>query len=118
MLNNILDFSKNESGQIDNNTVLFDVKTLLNDILSRLNDSALGKKLRLSLTIPPAIPTYLFGYPDYLTQVLTILVQNAIKFSNKGEIIVSIEPVSETPDNISLRFAISDTGIGIPEEKK
>ena len=118
LLNNILDFSKNESGQIDNNTVLFDVKTLLNDILSRLNDSALGKKLRLSLTIPPAIPTYLFGYPDYLTQVLTILVQNAIKFSNKGEIIVSIEPVSETPDNISLRFAISDTGIGIPEEKK
>ena len=118
LLNNILDFSKNESGQIDNNTVLFDVKTLLNDILSRLNDSALGKKLRLSLTIPPAIPTYLFGYPDYLTQVLTNLVQNAIKFSNKGEIIVSIEPVSETPDNISLRFAISDTGIGIPEEKK
>ncbi|MEI7707736.1 MAG: ATP-binding protein [Chlorobium sp.] len=118
LLNNILDFSKNESGQIDNNTVLFDVKTLLNGILSRLNDSALGKKLRLSLTIPPAIPTYLFGYPDYLTQVLNNLVQNAIKFSNKGEIIVSIEPVSETPDNISLRFAISDTGIGIPEEKK
>ncbi len=118
LLNNILDFSKNKSGPIDNNTILFAIKTLFNDLFSRLNDSALKKNLRLTLTIPPAIPPYLFGYPDYLMQALINLVQNAIKFSNKGEIIVSVEPVSETPENISLRFLISDMGIGIPEEKK
>ncbi len=118
LLNNILDFSKTDSGQIDSNTTLFDIRTLFSDISSLLNDSALKKRLRLTLSIPPAIPDYLFGYPEYLMQALINLVQNAIKFSDTGEIILSIEPVSETPDNISFRFAISDSGIGIPEEKK
>ena len=118
LLNNILDFSKTDSGQIDSNTILIDIKALFNDIAFLLNDSALKKNLRLTLSIPAEIPSDLFGYPEYLKQALINLVQNAIKFTSKGEIILSIEPVTETEDNISLRISISDTGIGIPEEKK
>jgi len=118
LLNNILDFSKADSGQIDSNTILIDIKALFNDIASLLNESAIKKNLRLTLSLPASTPSDLFGYPEYLKQALINLVQNAIKFTSQGEIILSIEPVSETPDTITLRISISDTGIGIPEEKK
>ena len=118
LLNNILDFSKNESGQIDKKAILFDIRTLFNNIYSLLNDSALKKNLQLTFSIPSAVPTVLSGYPDFLLQALINLVQNAIKFSNKGDITVSVEPVSETPDAISLCFSVSDRGIGIPDGKK
>jgi len=118
LINNILDFSKNESGQIEKNTILFDIRTLFTDISALLNDTALKKNLRLTFTVPSSIPTTLYGYPDYLLQTLINLVQNAIKFSNQGEVIVSIEPVSETQNDITLRISVSDKGIGIPEGKK
>jgi len=118
LLNNILDFSKNESGQLDKEKSIFDIRTLLDDISAFLIDSALTKKLFLTFNIPSSIPAMLSGYPAYLQQSMINLVQNAIKFSNEGEIVVSIEPVTETPHNIDLRISVKDHGIGIPENKK
>ncbi|MCX6178919.1 MAG: ATP-binding protein [Chlorobiales bacterium] len=118
LLNNILDFSKNESEQLEHKTSLFDIRTLFNDISSLLIEDALKKNLLLTFTIPSSIPSALSGYPAYLQKALTNLVQNAIKFSNKGEIIVSTELVTETSDEIDLRFSVKDSGIGIPIEKQ
>ena len=118
LLNNILEFSKNVSGKLDNEPSIFDIRRLFGDVSSLLLDDALKKSLRLTFAIPTSIPTALLGYPAYLLKVLINLVQNSIKFSNKGEIIVSIDSLLETSDEISLRISVKDTGIGIPEEKK
>jgi len=118
LINDILDFSKIEAGQLDRKKSLFDIRTLADKISAILKDNALKKGLLLTVTVHPSIPSDLSGYPVYLLQALINLVQNAIKFTYKGEIVLSISPVSETPDEISLRISVKDTGIGIPEEKK
>jgi signal transduction histidine kinase/ActR/RegA family two-component response regulator len=118
LINDILDFSKIESGQIDQEKSLFDLRTLFNEISAILIGNAKEAGLQLTFIIPPSIPTTLSGYPNYLQQALINLIQNAIKFTYQGEVVVSIEPVTETPEDISLRISVKDTGIGIPEEKK
>ncbi len=118
LINDILDFSKIESGQLDQEKSLFDLRILFDDISSILAGSALKKSLPLTFTIPSTIPPALWGNAIYLRQALINLVQNAIKFTYKGEIVVSAEPVSETPFEFNLRISVKDTGIGIPEEKK
>ncbi|NTV05404.1 MAG: response regulator [Chlorobiaceae bacterium] len=118
LINDILDFSKIESGQLDQEKSLFDLRILFDDISSILAGSALKKSLPLTFTIPSTIPPALWGNAIYLRQALINLVQNAIKFTYKGKIVVSAEPVSETPFEFNLRISVKDTGIGIPEEKK
>jgi signal transduction histidine kinase/CheY-like chemotaxis protein len=118
LINDILDFSKIESGKLDQKKSLIDIRTLIDEISALLSESALKKGLLLTFIIPASIPAALWGNSIYLRQALINLAQNAIKFTYKGEVVVSIEPVSETPYNISLRLSVRDTGIGIPEEKK
>jgi two-component system, sensor histidine kinase len=118
LINDILDFSKIESGQLDQEKSLFDLRTLFDDISSLLSGNALKKGLSLTFSIPSSMPPALWGNSIYLRQALINLVQNAIKFTYKGTINVSVESVSETPYEISLRISVRDTGIGIPEEKK
>lgn len=118
LINHILDFSKIESGQLDKETSALDIKAICSEIFSLLNDNALKKGLLLTVNIADGIPGTLLGYPVYLQQALINLVQNAIKFTYKGEVTLSIEPVSDTPEKIFLRIAVRDTGIGIPEAQK
>ena len=118
LLNNILDFSKNESGELEGEQSIFDFRRLFENISSLLLDEALKKSLQLTFIIPHSIPTALVGYPAYILKVLISLVENAIKFSNKGEIVVSIEPLSDAADEINLRISVKDNGIGIPEGKQ
>jgi two-component system, sensor histidine kinase len=118
LINHILDFSKIESGQLDKETSLLDIKAICSEIFSLLNDNALKKGLLLTISIPEEIPEALLGYPVYLQQALINLVQNAIKFTYRGEVVVNIEAVSETPEKLILRIAVRDTGIGIPEAQK
>ena len=118
LLNNILEFSKNVSGKLDSEQSIFDIRRLFDDISSLLLDEALKKRLLLTFAIPNSIPTPLLGYPAFLLKVLINLVENAIKFSEKGEIVVSIRHLSETSDDITLCISVKDSGIGIPEGKK
>ncbi len=118
LLNNILDFSIHESGKLDTEKSLFNIQKLFDDVLSLLIDEALKKGLQLTFAIVPSVPEVLSGYPAYLLKAILNLVQNAIKFTNKGEIVVSVETVSESPDEISLRISVKDSGIGIPDGKK
>jgi two-component system, sensor histidine kinase len=118
LINDILDFSKIESGRLDQEKSLFDLRKLFGEISSVLSGSAEKAGLQLIFIIPPSVPPTLSGYPNYLQQVIINLVQNALKFTYQGKIVVSIEPVSETRDVINLRISVKDTGIGIPEGKK
>jgi len=118
LINDILDFSKIESGRLDKEKSLFDLRKLFDEISSVLTSSAEKAGLQLMFIIPPSIPSTLSGHPNYLQQVIINLVQNALKFTYQGKIIVNVEPVSETRDIINLRISVKDTGIGIPEGKK
>lgn len=118
LINDILDFTKIESGQLDKTKSTFDLRLLFNDLSSILTGNAAKAGLQLTFTIPDSVESNLTGYPVYLKQALINLIQNAIKFTYKGEIAVNVAPESENDSEISLRISVKDTGIGIPDEKK
>jgi PAS domain S-box-containing protein len=116
ILNDILDLSKIEAGQIQLEVRPFALAPLLTQIEGLLEPMARDKGLRLSVTGPPAAADALLGDPLRLEQVLVNLIGNAIKFTNQGEIRVRIESQEEAAAGVKLRFAVSDTGIGIAPE--
>ncbi|ACD89771.1 histidine kinase [Chlorobium limicola DSM 245] len=118
LITNILDFSKVESGQLDKETSVFDIGTICHDVFCLLNENAIKKGLQLTIDTSNEIPESIIGYPVYLRQVLINLLQNAIKFTYRGEVALNIEPVSDTPGKLILRISVRDTGIGIPEAQK
>ena len=118
LINHILDFSKIESGKLDSEKSVVDIRSICQETSSLLNDNALKKTLLLTFSIDSTAPEQLLGYPVYLQQVLINLVQNAIKFTYRGEVAVRIEYVSETSRESILRISVKDTGAGIPEEKQ
>ena len=118
LINDILDFSKIEAGRLDLHPAEFGLRESLSATLSLLALRAHQKGLELGCNILPDVPELLVGDPDRLRQIILNLVGNAIKFTDKGEVIVHIE--AEVPDaaQACLHFKISDTGIGIPPEKQ
>ncbi|NTW10300.1 MAG: response regulator [Chlorobiaceae bacterium] len=118
LISDILDLSKIESGQIEKERSTFNIRTLCKEISSLLDSNAQKKNLLLETCLEEAVPNLLTGYPVYLRQVLINLVQNAIKFTYKGRIILSVTRESQHDGEVVLRFSVRDTGIGIPEEKK
>ncbi|NTU97242.1 MAG: response regulator [Chlorobiaceae bacterium] len=118
LISDILDLSRIESGQIEKEQSPLNVKTLCREIASLLYSNAQKKNLLLETRIAEDIPDMLSGYPVYLRQVLINLVQNAVKFTYKGSITISVNVESRADGEIILRFSVKDTGIGIPEEKK
>ncbi len=112
LLNDILDLSKVEAGQLDLEKVTFDPNELVTKVIENLRLSAYEKNLALSCQIRPGVPTYITGDPNRLQQVLVNLVGNAIKFTEKG----NIKIVLQTDPASMLLFSISDTGIGIKPE--
>jgi PAS domain S-box-containing protein len=117
LLNDILDISKIESGHFELELIDFDLGEVLEKVCELLAVRAHEKGLELSCRIMPDVPAAVCGDPNRLRQILTNLVGNAIKFTEKGEVVLSVqrERGSDPPEH--LRFAVSDTGIGIPEEK-
>ncbi|WP_235923245.1 ATP-binding protein [Candidatus Chlorobium masyuteum] len=118
LINDILDFTKIESGQLDKVKSPFNLRALFTELSSILTGNAEKAGLQLSFIIPESVAGDLIGYPIYLKQALINLIQNAIKFTYKGGIDVRIATESETPGEITLRISVKDTGIGIPDEKK
>ena len=117
LINDILDFSKIEAGKLEIEETSFDLRLLLEEIADMMAIRAQQKNLEFISLIAPNIPAPVKGDPGRIRQILLNLTGNALKFTAKGEICVSVTPEEETDTEIKLRFSVRDTGIGIPPEK-
>jgi hypothetical protein len=116
IINDVLDLTKIESGEIQLKFLPFDLRKVLDDVVSVLGFRAQEKGLILDVSINPEIENFYVGDADRLRQVLINLVTNSIKFTHKGHITVRIEK-NHTEHNGNLLFVVSDSGIGIPKSK-
>jgi two-component system, sensor histidine kinase and response regulator len=118
LINNILDFSKIEAGKLDIESVEFGLRDSVAGILRSLAVSAHKRGLEIVLRVDPDVPDRVIGDPMRLRQVLVNLVGNAIKFTEQGDVVVRITAESRDEKSVLLHVAVSDTGIGIPAEKR
>ena len=118
VINDILDFSKIEAGKIDLEVADFDVRDSLETTLKTLAVRADEKGLELLCEVAPEVPEVVRGDVTRLKQVVMNLVGNAIKFTNQGEVAVKVQVEAEDGRDLVLRFTVSDTGIGIAEDKR
>ncbi|HWY38401.1 MAG TPA: response regulator [Bacteroidia bacterium] len=116
IINDILDFTKLESGKITFESIRFNLSQLVSLVIELMLPKAVEKKIKLSGDIDKNIPEYLIGDPTRLNQILINLVGNAIKFTNRGQVEIVVSLIRETAGNVELEFAVIDTGIGIPED--
>jgi two-component system, sensor histidine kinase and response regulator len=113
LLNGILDLSRIEAGHLELESTSFSLREALGDALQTLGVRAARQGLELIHNIPPEVPDGLIGDPIRLRQVILNLVDNAVKFTDQGEIVVSIELIAKAPNRARLRFEVTDTGRGI-----
>ena len=118
IINDILDISRLETGQLILEYKAVSVYQIIEDALKIHAPAAHEKKLRLATLIDPHVPHNLLGDPQRLKQVVTNLVSNAIKFSDKGNVIIRVNFMGETDNQIHLKFSISDSGIGLTAEQQ
>lgn len=118
VINDILDFSKIEAGRLELEVVSFNLTDIINSLLRTLSLRAQEKGLELIGHQEPDVPMTLLGDPNRLRQILVNLVGNAIKFTHKGEVVVSVQCASREGNRIGLHFTVTDTGIGIPKDKQ
>ena len=118
IINDVLDFSKIEAGKLDLEEILFDLHESVGDTMKSLAVRAHKKGLELTHDVPADVPVGVVGDPNRLRQIIVNLVGNAIKFTDKGEVVLSVHTESQTDNEVVLHFAVSDTGIGIPPEKQ
>jgi signal transduction histidine kinase/CheY-like chemotaxis protein len=116
ILNDVLDFSKIEAGSLILEAIDFELRAQLERTIELLSSTARKKHLNLILDIDPATPKRVRGDPVRLRQIVLNLVSNAIKFTEKGEVIVHVAPAEKTDHGVRVRFNVKDTGIGIPPE--
>ena len=118
VINDILDFSKIEARKLSLETIEFSLRDSVDTAMKSLGIQAASKNLELICQHAPDLPEAVLGDPGRLRQVLVNLVGNAIKFTQHGEVVVCVEKLSETSDNVQLHFSVRDTGIGISPEKQ
>ncbi len=114
LINDILDFSKSESGQLELECAEFDVADIVEQVSQNVASEAHKKNLELVCSIDPTMPAVLQGDASRLSQVLSNLLGNAVKFTEQGEISISVLSESCSSESATLLFSVSDTGIGIP----
>jgi PAS domain S-box-containing protein len=118
MLNDVLDYSKVEAGQLALEQTPFALDDVLASIAAMSATSAWNKGIEPVFAVHPDVPARLVGDPMRLGQVLLNLVSNAIKFTERGEVVLAIEPAGRDGDHLALAFTVRDTGIGIPPEQQ
>ncbi|MCY9827867.1 two-component sensor histidine kinase BarA [Vibrio chagasii] len=118
IINDILDFSKLEAGKLALENIPFEFQASLEEVVNLQATNAHEKGLELTLKIDPKVPAGVVGDPLRIQQILTNLVGNSIKFTERGNIDISVELRSQSEDNIELQFMVRDTGIGISERQQ
>lgn len=118
LIEDVLDISKIEAGKFTIEETDFDLHSLINNTLRMMHIQAESKGLNLVSRISPTTPFNIIGDPHHLRQVLINLIGNAIKFTEKGSIELRVNTASENKTNTSIRFEVTDTGIGIPLERQ
>jgi two-component system sensor histidine kinase/response regulator len=117
IINDILDFSKIEAGKLDTESVDFQLEEMLDNIATLVGVKTQDKKLELLFKTDHSVPSSLVGDPLRFGQILTNLSNNAVKFTDKGQIIVSTELIKEDNTQVTLKFSVQDTGIGMTAEQ-
>ncbi len=117
LINDILDFSKIEAGKIEIERVPFDLEQLIQNLCSLVSLRAAEKGLELAVSVPADLPARLVGDPHRLNQVLLNLLNNAVKFTERGEVVLVISIPFRSAHRIELNFSVKDSGIGINEAK-
>ena len=117
IINDILDYSKIEAGKLDLENIDFDLRVALDEVTDFVTIKAHEKGLEYVVMISPDVPSLLFGDPGRLRQILSNLVSNAIKFTEKGEVVVKATLEDENTTHATILFNVVDTGIGIPEDR-
>jgi len=118
IINDILDFSKIEAGKLQVEIIPFDIRAAVQDVAELLAERADAKGLELAWQLPRELPEFVKGDPGRIRQVLTNLVGNALKFTAKGEVIVTGYVEEESAEEVVLRFEVRDSGIGISREAR
>ncbi len=118
VINDVLDFSRIEARKLPLDSVAFSLRDTLGDALKALGLRGQQKGLELVCHIPPEVPDAVTGDPVRLRQIVVNLVGNAIKFTERGEVVVRVGLESQTAEGFCLHFAVSDTGIGIAPEQQ
>ncbi|MNP97100.1 Autoinducer 2 sensor kinase/phosphatase LuxQ [compost metagenome] len=116
IVNDILDLSKIESGNLPIESEPFNLKKTLKHVYSLLKVKV-QKEVEFNLFLDAELPDWVIGDQGRLNQILVNLIGNALKFTNEGEVTVSVKKIEETEDSYSFKFSIKDTGIGIPKDK-
>ncbi|MBK1876947.1 response regulator [Pelagicoccus mobilis] len=117
VINDILDFSKIESGKLEIENIMFDLRDCIEEAIDTLAIQAMEKGLDISYVFGKDIPGSLLGDPTRLRQIIVNLLGNAVKFTDKGGVVVRVEPFHVKDDDVILHFKVTDTGIGIPEDR-
>jgi two-component system, sensor histidine kinase and response regulator len=117
VINDILDFSKIEAGKLELDVTRVEVRDLLEDVARLIAIPAHAKNLEVTAYIDPAVPEFVRGDAGRLRQVLINLCGNAAKFTEQGEVALSVSVVAQDADFTTLRFEVRDTGLGIPEDR-
>jgi two-component system, sensor histidine kinase and response regulator len=117
IINDILDFAKIEAGKFELSALPFDVHEAIADLADLFSERCAKKGLEFIYFVDEKVPSHVVGDPVRLRQILVNLVGNAIKFTERGEILVEVSLSRNEPDGVMLNFVVEDTGIGIPSEQ-
>src|SRR5690606_36316677 len=118
VINDILDFSKVEAGHLELAPIDFGLRGSVQAVVATVGVKARGKAVRVAADVAADVPEFLYGDPDRLRQVLLNLGDNAVKFADAGHVTIAVSVARRDADAVVLRFAVRDTGIGIPPEKQ
>ncbi len=118
IINDILDFSKIEAGRLELDYIPMDIRECIEEVTSILAPTACNKKLELIPIIDPDVPMRVIGDPLRFKQIVTNLVSNAIKFTDRGETIIRVHLVSDIEGKITIKVEVTDTGIGLSAEEQ
>ncbi len=118
IINDVLDFSKIEAGKMDFESIDFDFRITLEEIVEIMAFKASEKGIEMICFVDPNVPSMLKGDPTRLKQIILNLVNNAIKFTEKGSVAVRVTLAKETDSEVELSFEVTDSGIGIPKDRQ